>query len=136
MWNVVLARIYDAKCDSANAIRQYRRRGKPTGVAELLLRWQILYARAKDLGSEITTLNKTVEISNDDPEYVKRLITALEKAGRHSEAEIARQKLPQAKAEKSFRGEQFAEAERMRDNDRKAAADSYRQALIDPCRTI
>ncbi|PYS20867.1 MAG: hypothetical protein DMF72_19540, partial [Acidobacteria bacterium] len=59
-----------------------------------------------------------------------------EKAGRHREAEIERQKLPHEEAKKLSVGDQFAEAARLRGGERKRAVATYREAfnafLADP----
>src|SRR5205807_5202220 len=92
--------------------------------------------RAKDYDGALASLNKAAELSNDGPQYIRRIVEALEKAGRHREAEIARQKLPHEEAKKLSVGDQFAEAARLRGSERKRAVATYREAfnafLADP----
>src|ERR1043166_53493 len=92
--------------------------------------------RAKDYDGALASLNKAAELSNDDPQYIKRIVGVLEKAARHREAEIERQKLPHEEAKKLSVGDQFAEAARLRGGERKRAVATYREAfnafLADP----
>jgi predicted Zn-dependent protease len=136
-WNVVLARIYEAKGDLPGAARQYH--GALDNQPEMLELYDSLadiYTRAKDYDAAVGTLNKALELSNEDPQYIKRLIAVLEKAGRHREAEVARQKLPREEQKKRSVSEQFAEAARLRGSERKRAIATYREAfnafLADP----
>src|SRR5439155_17422772 len=84
----------------------------------------------------LAALNKAAELSNDDPLYLKRIVEVLEKAGRHREAEIARQKLPHEEPKKLSVSDEFAEAARLRGSERKRAIAGYREAfnafLADP----
>ena len=129
-WNVVLARIYEAKGDLSSAARQYR--GALDNQPEMLELYDSLadiYTRAKDYEAAIGALNKALELSNDDPLYLKRLIVVLEKAGRHGEAEAARQKLPREQVQKLSVSDQFAEAARLRGSERKRAIATYLEAF-------
>jgi tetratricopeptide (TPR) repeat protein len=136
-WNVVLARIYEAKGDLTSAASQYR--AALDNQPELLELYDALAnvcTRAKDYAGALASLNKAAELSNDDPQYVKRIVEVLEKAGRHREAEIERQKLPHDEPKKLSVGDQFAEAARLRGSEKKRAAATYRDAfnafLADP----
>jgi len=136
-WNVVLARIYEAKGDLTNAARQYRAAlDNQPEMLELYDALAEVCARAKDYDGALASLNKAAELSNDDPPYVKRIVEVLEKAGRHREAEIERQKLPHEEPKKLSVGDQFAEAARLRGSERKRAVTTYREAfnafLADP----
>src|SRR5882724_7721431 len=121
-WNVVLARIYEAKGDLLNAARQYRAalENQPE-MLELYDGLAGVYTRAKDYDSALEALKKATELSNDDPQYLKRTIEVLETAGRHREAEQVRQKLPHEQPQKLSVGNQFAEAARLRGRERKRA---------------
>ncbi|HEX3230194.1 MAG TPA: tetratricopeptide repeat protein, partial [Pyrinomonadaceae bacterium] len=135
-WNVVLARIYEAKGDLTNAARQYRAAlDNQPEMLELYDALADVCTRAKDYDGALAALNKAAELSNDDPQYVKRIVEVLEKAGRHREAEIERQKLPHEEKKLSV-GDQFAEAARLRGSEKKRAAATYREAfnafLADP----
>lgn len=129
-WNVVLARIYDAKGDFANAARQYHiALDNQPEMTELYDSLADVYTRAKDYGSAIAALRKSLELSNDDPQYIKQLVALLEKAGRHGEAEVERRKLPPEENKKLSVSDQFAEAARQRGTNLKIAVQNYRNAF-------
>ncbi|HYV13023.1 MAG TPA: tetratricopeptide repeat protein [Pyrinomonadaceae bacterium] len=129
-WNVVLARIYDAKGDFSNAARQYHMAlDNQPEMTELYDSLADVYTRAKDYGSAIAALRKAQELSNDDPQYIKQLVTLLEKAGRHHEAEVERRKLPPEEIKKLSVSDQFAEAARLRGTNLKTAVENYRSAF-------
>jgi tetratricopeptide (TPR) repeat protein len=136
-WNVVLARIFEAKGDLSSAARQYRAAlDNQPEMLELYDSQADIYTRAKDYDAAVVALNKAIELSNDDPLYIKRLIEVLEKAGRHREAEAARARLPHEEQKKLSVTDQFAEASRLRGSERKRAIATYREAfnafLADP----
>ncbi|HEV7683050.1 MAG TPA: hypothetical protein VGO68_13055 [Pyrinomonadaceae bacterium] len=136
-WNVVLARIFEAKGDLSSAARQYRAAlDNQPEMLELYDSQADIYTRAKDYDAAIGALNKALELSNDDPVYIKRLIEVLEKAGRQREAEAARARLPHEEPKKLSVADQFAEASRLRGSERKRAIATYREAfnafLADP----
>lgn len=136
-WNVVLARIFEAKGDLLSAARQYRAAlDNQPEMLELYDSQADIYTRAKDYDAAIDALNKALELSNDDPVYIKRLIEVLDKAGRHREAEATRARLPHEEQKKLSVSDQFAEASRLRCSERKRAIATYREAfnafLADP----
>src|SRR5215217_4443049 len=129
-WNVVLARIYDAKGDFANAARQYHLAlDNQPEMTELYDSLADVYTRAKDYGSAIAALRKAQELSGDDPQYIKQLVALLEKAGRNQEAEAERRKLPPEEIKKLSVSDQFAEAARLRGTNLKTAVQNYRNAF-------
>jgi predicted Zn-dependent protease len=129
-WNVVLARIYDAKNDLASAARQYHMAlDNQPEMTELYDSLADVYTRAKDYGSAIGALRKAQELSNDDPQYIKQLVALLETAGRHHEAEVERRKLPVEETPKLSVSDQFAEAARLRGTNLKNAIWNYRHAF-------
>ncbi|MEN3327980.1 MAG: hypothetical protein V7638_2787 [Acidobacteriota bacterium] len=129
-WNVVLARIYDAKDDWANAARQYHMAlNNQPEMTELYDSLADVYTRAKDYGSAVSALRKAQELSNDDPQYIKQLVTLLEKAGRHQEAEAERRKLPPEEIKKLSASDQFTEAALLRRTNLKAAVENFRSAF-------
>ena len=129
-WNVVLARIYEAKGDLASAARQYRAAlDNQPEMLELYDGLAAIYVRARDYDAAIEALKKATELSNDDPQYLKRTIEVLDKAGRHREAETLRRKLPHEQPQNLSVGNQFAEAARLRGSERKRAIATYRDAL-------
>ncbi len=128
-WNVVLARIYDAQGDAANAVRQYRAAlDNQPEMIELHDALADVFTRAKDYDSALAALRKAEELSNDDPLQVRRTIAVLEKAGRQREADAERRKLPQETVKPFSVTEQFAEASRLRTTDLKNAVQTYRNA--------
>jgi len=129
-WNVVLARIYDAKGDLANAARQYSTAlDNQPEMTELYDSLADVYTRAKDYNAALGALRKAQELSNDDPIYIKRAVALLEKAGRQQEAEAERRKLPPEENKKLSVSDQFAEAARLRRTNLKNAIWNYRNAF-------
>jgi len=129
-WNVVLARIYDAKGDWTSAARQYRMAlDNQPEMTELYDSLADVYTRAKDYSSAISALRKAQELSGDDPQYIKQLVALLEKAGRRQEAEVERRKLPPEEIKKLSVSDQFAEAALLRRTNLKAAVENFRSAF-------
>ena len=129
-WNVVLARIYDAQGDVTNAVQQYRSAiDNQPEMIELYDSLADLHTRARDYDSALSALRKAQELSNDEPQQVKRTIAVLEKAGRQREAEVERRKLPQENVKPLSVTDQFAEAAQLRSSDLKTAIEAYRKAF-------
>lgn len=131
-WNVVLARIYEAKNDLASAAENYKAAiSNQPEMVELYDELAQIYARMNNTEAALAALNRALELTGDDPAYVRRTVELLEKAGRHREAEEARQKLPAAAgpARQETARSQFTEAERLRSVERSKAAAAYRQAF-------
>jgi len=129
-WNLVLARIYEAKGDFTSAAGQYRQGliNQPEMV-ELHGALAGVYLRLKDYNHALESLDQARKLSNDDPQYIRRIADALDQAGRHREAEVMRQKLPAEPKQTRSTGEQFAEAARLRATDRAKAVAAYREAF-------
>jgi tetratricopeptide (TPR) repeat protein len=129
-WNLVLARIYEAKGDLANSIANLRKAivNQPEMI-ELRVELADVCLKAKDYKSAIEALDRARELSNDDPQYLRRLVDAYEKAGRKREADAARAKLPVEKTNAKTLGEQFAEAASLRGKERAKAIEAYRKAF-------
>jgi tetratricopeptide (TPR) repeat protein len=128
-WNVVLARIFEAKGDLASAARNYRTAiDNQPEMIELYDALAGVYTRAKDYDAALEALGKATELSNDDPQYVRRTIEVLLKAGRRAEAETARRKLPAEENKKETLEDQFARAASLRSSERSKAIEAYRQA--------
>lgn len=130
-WFVVLARIYEANNDLDAAANNYNVaiENQPEMV-ELYDALADVYLAQKNFDAAITTLAKTLELTNDEPAQVRRFIAVLEKAGRHAEAEIAKQKLPvEEKPKQQDLRDQFAEAARLKTSERAKAVEMYRQAF-------
>ncbi|MCA1592095.1 MAG: hypothetical protein LC754_05480, partial [Acidobacteria bacterium] len=130
-WNVVLARIYEARGDLDGAAANYR--AALDNQPEMLELYDALagvYTRTKNYDAALAALGKACELSNDDPQYVRREIEVFEKAGRGREAEAARMKLPAAApTPRTSVKDQFEEASRLRRMEREKAIETYRQAF-------
>jgi len=129
-WNVVLARIYSASGDNEKAIREYNAaiHNQPEMI-ELYDSLAHAYQRMKNYNAAVEALSKAVELSNDEPFYVKRLIEVLQQAGRNSEAEIARQKLPQEAEPAQTLADKFRNAEILKANEKEKAVATYKEAI-------
>src|SRR5262245_36564035 len=129
-WNLVLARIYDAKGDFANSTANLRKAivNQPEMI-ELHIELADVCLKAKDYKSAIDALDRARELSNDDPQYLRRLVEVYEKAGRKREADAMRAKLPVEKQKAKTLAEQFAEASALRGKERAKAIETYRKAF-------
>jgi tetratricopeptide (TPR) repeat protein len=129
-WNLVLARIYEAKGDFANSTANLRKAivNQPEMI-ELHVELADVCLKAKDYKSAIDALIRACELSNDDPQYMRRLVDVYKKAGREREADAARAKLPVEKPKTKTLAEQFAEASALRGKERAKAIETYRKAF-------
>jgi cellulose synthase operon protein C len=129
-WNLVLARIYEAKGDFANSTANLRKAivNQPEMI-ELQVELADVCLKAKDYKSAIDALVRACELSNDDPQYMRRLVDVYKKAGREREADAARAKLPVEKPKPKTLAEQFAEASALRGKERAKAIETYRKAF-------
>lgn len=128
-WNVVLARIYDAQGNVTNTVQQYRAAiNNQPEMIELYDSLADVYTRARDYDSALGALRKAQELSNDEPQHVKRTIAILERAGRQREADTERRKLPQENVRPLSVSDQFAEAAQLRSSDLRNAVETYRRA--------
>jgi tetratricopeptide (TPR) repeat protein len=129
-WNLVLARIYEAKGDYANSTANLRKAivNQPEMI-ELHVELADVCLKAKDYKSAIDALVRACELSNDDPQYMRRLVDVYKKAGREREADAARAKLPVEKPKTKTLAEQFAEASALRGKERAKAIETYRKAF-------
>jgi tetratricopeptide (TPR) repeat protein len=138
-WNVVLARIYEAKSDLASAAENYKAAiSNQPEMVELYDALAQIYARMNNTAGALEALNRAAELTDDDPVYVRRIVELLEKAGRRREAEEARERLPVTvqPPQQETAGSQFTEAERLKSVEKSKAVAAYRQAfdtlLADP----
>ncbi|MGH9768047.1 MAG: hypothetical protein ACREAB_11485, partial [Blastocatellia bacterium] len=129
-WNLVLARIYEAKGDWANSTANLRKAivNQPEMI-ELHGELADVCLKAKDYKSAIDALDRARQLSNDDPQYLRRLLDAYLMAGRRREADAVRAKLPVEKPKTKSLGEQFAEASMLRSKERAKAIETYRKAF-------
>ena len=123
-WNVVLARIYEANGDIENAVRQYHTAivSQPE-MTELYLATADLETGRQNYDAAIKNIDMVLELTNDDPVYIRKKIAVLKKAGRLADAAAEQAKLPPEKPVKPASDDQFSEAERLATSrDRDAAA--------------
>ncbi|HEV2801670.1 MAG TPA: tetratricopeptide repeat protein [Pyrinomonadaceae bacterium] len=129
-WNVVLARIYDAGNDLPSAAQNYREAiANQPEMVELYDALADVYTRMKNTDAALASLNRAAELTNDDPQYIRRIVEVLEKAGRQREAAEARRKLPDIAPKKETVGDHFADAARLRAVERSKAVAAYRLAF-------
>lgn len=129
-WNVVLARLYDARNDLPSAAENYREAvANQPEMVELYDALADVYTRMKKTDAALEALNHTTELTNDDPRYVKRIVEVLEQAGRHREAAEARRRLPDIAPKKETASDRFADAARLRAVEKSSAVAAYRLAF-------
>ncbi|HEX9928606.1 MAG TPA: tetratricopeptide repeat protein [Pyrinomonadaceae bacterium] len=128
-WNIVLARIYAARNDLENAAKNYRAAiiNQPE-MSELYLALADLETKRNNFDEAVKNLDKVLELTNDAPEYVKRKIEILKKAGRFAEVEVEKAKLPVEETPKNT-SDQFAEAQRLQYSEKEKAGELYREAF-------
>lgn len=136
-WNVVLARLYDARNDLPSAAQNYAEAiSNQPEMVELYDALASVYARMKNTDAALEALNRAAELTNDDPHYIRRIVEVLEKAGRQREAAEARRKLPDIAPKKETVSDRFADAARLRADEKSKAIIAYRLAfdtlLADP----
>lgn len=129
-WNLVLARLYESKNDFASARAQLQKaiHNQPEMI-ELHNEMADVCLRAKDYNAAIESLKLIAERTNDDPNSLKRLADAYDKAGRKREADATRAKLPVEKPKAQTLGEQFAAAASLPREQRAKAIETYRKAF-------
>ncbi len=129
-WNVILARIYEANNDAENAARNYRTAiDNQPEMPELYVALADLETRRKNYDAAIENVNKVLELTNDEPQFIKLKIEILEKAGRGAEAEKERAKLPVKEQPKQTVSDQFQEARNLPTGEKSQAVAEYRQAF-------
>jgi tetratricopeptide (TPR) repeat protein len=129
-WNVVLARLYDAGNDLPNAAQNYREAiANQPEMVELYDALAGVYTRMNQTDAALEALNHAAELSNHDPQYIRRIVEVLEKAGRHREAAEARGKLPDIAPKNETARDHFAEAARLRSVEKSGAVAAYRLAF-------
>ncbi len=128
-WNVVLARIYEANKDFENAVKNYRAAivNQPE-MPELYLAVADIETKGGNYDEALKNIDEVLAITGDEPEYVKKKIEILTKAGRFSEIEAEKAKLP-AEVEKKIAVDQFAEARKLQNTEKEKAREIYRAAF-------
>lgn len=130
-WNVILARIYEAKNDLPNAADNYRTAiyNQPEMV-ELYESLNEIYLKTQNFEAALQNLDKLLELSGETPKYIKQKAQILEKLGKKAEAESEKQKLPVEDLPKpQTLSQQFAEAQNLRQSETEKAIEKYRQAF-------
>ncbi|MEP6922982.1 MAG: hypothetical protein ABI954_00840, partial [Pyrinomonadaceae bacterium] len=129
-WFVILARINEANNDLTSAAENYRVAiSNQPEMVELYDALAAIYERQGNYNAAIENLSKTLELSNDDPVYLKRIIAVFLKAGRVGEAAAARQKLPVEQKPQLSTADQFAEAARLQNTEKAKAIEMSRSAF-------
>jgi cellulose synthase operon protein C len=130
-WDVVLARIHEARGDLSAAARSYREAiDDQPEMVELHAALAEVCVKAGDYDAALKSLSRAAELSNDDPQYLRRTAEVLEKAGRAAEAQAVRQKLPAPQTPKRETARDlFAAAASNLSGDRAQAVEEYRKAF-------
>ncbi|MBS1795802.1 MAG: tetratricopeptide repeat protein [Acidobacteria bacterium] len=94
-WNLVLGRLYEAEKDYPNALENYRIAifNQPEDLA-LYEELAGLQTVMQNYEAALTTIDKMLELSNEDAKYRRQKIALLEKLGRFAEAAAEKNKLP------------------------------------------
>lgn len=127
-WNVVLAKLYQAKNDIPKAVENYQAAivNQPE-MTELYLAVAELEASRANYDEAIKNLDTVLELTGDAPEYVKRKIKILEKLDKLTEAESLRATLPAENKPKEI--SLFEQAEKSKDAEK--GRELYRQAFAE-----
>lgn len=121
-WNVVLARIYDASGDPANAIRNYRAAiANQPEMEDLYLATADIETRQGNFDGALKDIDEVLKLTNDAPTYLRKKIDILKKAGRNSEAQALKAKLPSEETPKT-KSDPFTEAAKLQGTDSKDEA--------------
>lgn len=130
-WNVVLARLYEAKGDLENAAENYRMAifNQPE-LPELYESLGAIYEKMQNYEAALQIIGKLLEISGEDKKYIKKKAQILEKLGRKTEADAERAKLSAEDLPKpQTLQEKFAEAANLRQAETEKAVEKYREAF-------
>ncbi len=129
-WNVVLAQIFEANNDLENAVRNYKTaiENQPE-MPELYAALADIETRRKNYDAAVENINKILELTNGDAQYIKLKIKVLEKAGRNEEAATERAKLPAEERPKLTLSDQFQKARNLQSTAKSDSAAAYRQAF-------
>ena len=127
-WNVVLAKLYQAKNDIPKAVENYQSAivNQPE-MTELYIALAELEASRANYDEAIKNLDVVLELTGDAPEFIKRKIKILEKWGKITEAESLRAKLPAENKPKEIT--LFEQAEKSKDAEK--ARELYRAAFAE-----
>ncbi len=128
-WNVVLAKIYEANGDADNAVKNYEAAiGNQPEMFELYDAIADIKLKRNDFDAALKNLDKVLQLTNDAPEFVRKKIEALKKAGRLAEIEAEQAKLP-AETKTDLKIDRFVEAGNLAAGEREKARELYKQAF-------
>lgn len=128
-WNVVLARICEARNDWENAAKNYAAAiGNQPEMPELYVSLADVELKRSNFDAALKNLDAALNLTNDAPEYVGKKIEALKKAGRFSEIEAEMAKLPVEEKPKPA-ANSFDEAKKIENTEREKARLLYREAF-------
>lgn len=130
-WNVVLARIYEANGDLPAAAENYRAAifNQPERI-ELYEALGEIYVKMSNFEAALENVNKLLELSNDDKQFIKQKVEILKKLGRNEEAEAERAKLPaQTLPTPQALTDKFAEAQNLSPGEIEKALEKYDEAF-------
>ncbi|MBA4183142.1 MAG: hypothetical protein H0X49_03925, partial [Acidobacteria bacterium] len=127
-WNVVLAKLYQAKNDVPKAVENYQSAiiNQPE-MTELYIAVAELEASRANYDEAIKNLDVVLELTGDAPEFVKRKIKILEKWDKLTEAESLKAMLPAENKSKEI--SLFEQAEKSKDAEK--ARELYRAAFTE-----
>lgn len=130
-WNVVLARIYAANGDAEKAVKNYAEAivNQPE-MPELFLAIAELETKRNNFDAALKNIDEVLVLTNDAPEYLKKKIEILKRAGRAEEAKAEAAKLPPENREKNML-DRFAEAREAALNEKEKAREIYKQAFAE-----
>lgn len=129
-WNVVLARIYEARKDWENAAKNYRAAiDNQPEMVELYLSLADVETGRNNFDEAVRNLDAVLELTNGEAQYVKKKIEILKKAGRLKEIETEKTKLPVEEEKRSAPVDRFAEAQKLQNTEKETARRLYREAF-------
>ena len=128
-WNIILARIYLANNDLENAAKNYQTAiiNQPE-MSELYASLAEIEAKRNNFDAAIINLDEVLKLTNDAPEFVKKKIEILKKAGRFDEIETEKAKLP-VEIEQKITADEFAEARNLGETEKEKARQLYREGF-------
>jgi tetratricopeptide (TPR) repeat protein len=128
-WNVVLARIYETDKDFENAAKNYQEAivNQPE-MPELYVSLADVETKRNNFDEALRNIDKVLELTNDEAQYVKKKIEILKKAGKLAEIEAEKAKLPVEDEQKPAIN-QFEEAQKLQNTEKEKAREIYREAF-------
>ncbi|MGC2236357.1 MAG: hypothetical protein WA584_09360, partial [Pyrinomonadaceae bacterium] len=97
-------------------------------MTELYVALAEIETKRNNFDAALENLDKVLELTNDEAQYVKKKIEILKKAGRLAEIETEKAKLP-AEEEKKVTKDEFAEAQKLQSTEKEKARALFREAF-------